>query len=221
MSVLAIVPMKGHSERIPRKNLRPIAGRPLYQWILDSLGGSERVDEVMVDTDSDEIESAVRASHPGVSINRRPEDLRGDMVPMHDIVAHVADGTSHSMVMQTHSTNPLLTAPTIDAAIGEFENHMGTYDSLMSVTEWQSRFFYSDGRPVNHDPAELLRTQDLPPLLEENSNIYIAPTDLVRETRLRIGKNPLLFRIDAAEAVDIDEVHEFDLAEMLLERRSG
>lgn len=221
MSVLAVVPMKGHSERVPGKNLRTIAGQPLFAWILDSLSAASSVDEVMVDTDSDEIDSAVRSRFPDVTIHRRPERLFGDTVPMHDIVANIADGTSHSVVLQTHSTNPLLTTKTIDAALGEFEQDSGGHDSLMSVTPWQTRFFFEDGRPVNHDPAELLRTQDLPPLLEENSNIYIAPSEQIRRTRLRIGARPLLFRMDPSEAVDIDNEFDFLMAEMLLERRHG
>lgn len=220
MSVLALVPMKGHSERVPGKNLRPIAGRPLFHWILEALLASSRVDEVVVDTDSDDIEAAVRMSFSEVVLSRRPKELHGDLVPMHDIVAHIADQTAHDTVLQTHSTNPLLKAETIDAAINEYLSDI-EHDSLMSVTAWQSRFFFVDGSPVNHNPAELLRTQDLPPLLEENSNIYLAPTEQIRRTRLRIGSNPLLFRIDGSEAVDIDEQFEFDLAEMLLERRHG
>ncbi|HEX6220549.1 MAG TPA: acylneuraminate cytidylyltransferase family protein [Acidimicrobiia bacterium] len=219
--VLAVVPMKGHSERVPGKNLRPIAGKPLFHWILDTLLATSLVDEVMVDTDSDEIEAAVRSVYRDVSVNRRPEHLHGDLVPMHDIVAYIADHTTHPVLLQTHATNPLLTAKTIDAAIRDFGEDQGQHDSLMSVTVWQSRFFFPDGRPVNHEPAELLRTQDLPPLLEENSNIYIAPTEQVRRTRLRIGTNPILFPMDASEAIDIDDQFEFELAELLLERRDG
>jgi len=221
LSLLAVVPMKGHSERVPGKNLRPIAGKPLFHWILGALLSSALVDEVMVDTDSDEIEAAVRTSYPDASIHRRPAHLHGDMVPMHDIVASIADEISHSTLLQTHSTNPLLTATTIDSAIHQFEQVLDRHDSLLSVTAWQSRFFFADGRPVNHDPTELLRTQDLAPLLEENSNIYIAPTELIRRTRLRIGENPNLFQMDAAEAIDIDDQFDFELAEMLLERRNG
>lgn len=221
MSLLAVVPMKGHSERVPGKNLRPIADKPLFHWILGALLSSALVDEVMVDTDSDEIEAAVRTAYPAVSIHRRPDHLHGDKVPMHDIVASIADETSRSTLLQTHSTNPLLTAKTVDAAIRRWNEDGGEHDSLMSVTPWQSRFFFADGRPVNHDPTELLRTQELPPLLEENSNIYIAPTELIRETRLRIGDNPILFPMNAAEAVDIDDQFDFELAEMLLERRRG
>ena len=219
MSVVGVVPMKGHSERVPGKNLRSIAGRPLFHWILESLLEARMVDEVLVDTDSDEIESAVVDAFPDVSIHRRPEHLHGDMVSMHDIVAEMARSVDHDLLLQTHSTNPLLTPETIDRAITAILDDQD-HDSLMSVTPWRSRFFFEDGTPVNHDPSELIRTQDLPPLLEENSNLYIAPTPLIAETRLRVGKNPLLFEINASEAVDIDEELDFEIAEFLLLRRS-
>ena len=220
MSVLGLVPMKGHSERVPGKNLRLIAGRPLFHWILSALLATGNVDEVMVDTDDDEIAEAVRGSFPEVSVHRRPVELYGDDVPMHAIVAEVARSTSHDHILQTHSTNPLLTPATIDTAVQTYLAN-GTHDSLMGVTPFQSRFFFKDGRPVNHDPAVLIKTQDLEPLFEENSNIYIAPVSQIRKTGLRLGSHPLLFAIDPAEAVDIDVELDFRIAEFLLESRSG
>lgn len=220
MSVLGLVPMKGHSERVPGKNLRPIAGRPLFHWILSALLASDTVDEVMVDTDDDAIAEAVRDSFPEVSVHRRPVELYGDDVPMHAIVAEVARSTSHDHILQTHSTNPLLTPATIDTAVQTYLAN-GTHDSLMGVTPFRSRFFFKDGRPVNHDPAVLIKTQDLEPLFEENSNIYIAPVPQIRRTGLRMGSQPLLFAIDPAEAVDIDVELDFRIAEFLLESRSG
>lgn len=220
MSVIALVPMKGHSERVPGKNLRHIAGRPLFQWVTHALTQADLVDEVLVDTDSDEIEAAVRDDFPQVTIHRRPDHLIGDLVPMHDIVAHVAGIFDHDHLLQTHVTNPLLTSSTIDRAVTEFLDE-GDHDSLMSVTPWHTRFYFRDGRPVNHDPAELLRTQDLPPLLEENSNLYLAPTQQIMETGLRIGKHPLLFEMAAAEAVDIDDELDFRIADFLLRERQS
>lgn len=207
--------MKGHSERVPNKNLRMIAGVPLFHWILNSLLNTATIDEVVVDTDSDDIAKAVQDDFPEVTIHPRPEDLWGDLVPMHQIVAEFARSTSHQHILQTHATNPLLRSTTIDEAVEKYLAP-GPHDSLMSVTQIQSRFFLTDGRPVNHDPAILLRTQDLAPLLEENSCIYISPTELILETGLRIGEKPLLFPMDRFESTDIDEEYDFRIAEFLL-----
>lgn len=220
MSLLGLVPMKGQSERVPGKNLRSISGRPLFEWILDALLGCKMVEKVMVDTDSDEIESAVAASFPEVSVHRRPVELHGDDIPMHAIVANVAKEVSYDHILQTHATNPLLTSSTIDRAIRAYLQ-AGDHDSLMGVTAIRSRFFFADGRPVNHDPAELLRTQDLEPLYEENSNLYVAPVDQVVHTGLRVGSAPLLFPIDLEEAWDIDVEFDFRVADFLLRERIG
>ena len=217
MSVAALIPMKGHSERVPGKNLKPIAGKPLFHWITETLLGADAVDEVIVDTDSDEIEQAVITAFPSVVVHRRPHHLHGDMVPMHDVVAEVARLVDHDSVLQTHATNPLLRSSTVDTAIAAFLEP-GAHDSLLSVTALQTRFYFRDGRPVNHDPAVLARTQDLDPIYEENSNIYIASRDLILSTGKRIGVKPLLFPMPREEAVDIDEELDFRVAEFLLER---
>ncbi len=220
MSLAGLVPMKGHSERVPRKNLRLIAGRPLFHWITETLLSAKGVDQVVVDTDSDEIEDAVHSAFPQVTIHRRPERLHGDFVPMHDVVAEVARALDNDHLLQTHSTNPLLRSETVDAAISAYLEP-GGHDSLMSVTALHTRFFFEGGQPVNHDPAVLLRTQDLPPILEENSCLYIAPRLQIVETGRRVGSRPRLFRMPREQAVDIDEELDFDIAQFLLERENG
>ncbi len=220
MSLAGLIPMKGHSERVPGKNLRLMAGRPLFHWITETLTRADNVDEVVIDTDSDEIEAAVRASFPEVTIHRRPDHLHGDFVPMHDVVTEVARALGHDHLLQTHSTNPLLRTETVEAAVESYLEP-GEHDSLMSVTALQTRFFFEDGRPVNHDPAVLLRTQDLAPILEENSCLYIAPRSQVVTTGRRVGPKPKLFAIPREEAVDIDEELDFAIAEFLLERAHG
>ena len=220
--VVALLPMKGHSERVPGKNLRPLAGRPLYHWVLESLRSVPSIVTVVVDTDSEQIADDVTASFPGVAVRERPEDLLGDEVPMHDIVARfVAEHPDGDVFLQTHSTNPLLTSATIVRAIDAFFGD-GDHDSLMSVTEMQTRFYDHRGDPVNHDPAVLLRTQDLDPIYEENSNIYIAPREVITRTGRRVGTNPMLFPMGRLESIDIDEEIDFVVAECLMRwRESG
>ena len=95
------------------------------------------------------------------------------------------------------------------------------YDSLFSVTRWQTRLWDAEGRPLNHDPDVLLRTQDLPPVYEENSCLYIFTRERFLERRNRLGYRPYLFEIPALEAVDIDEPADWAVAECLLRQRRG
>ena len=219
MEIVALLPMKGHSDRVPGKNLRPLGGRPLYQWILGALVEVESISEVVVDTDSEEIAADVGRSFPAVTLRERPTDLVGDEVPMHDIVARfVGEHPSGDIFVQTHSTNPLLRAATIERAIAAFVEDEG-HDSLMSVTEWRTRLYDSSGSAINHDPSVLLRTQDLPAVYEENSNLYIAPRVVIERTGQRVGRRPILYPIDRQESIDIDEEIDFQIAEFFMERR--
>lgn len=212
--------MKGHSERVPNKNLRDFCGRPLFHHILTGLLAVRDISEVAIDTDSEEI-AASAAIFDRVRIIERPADLRGDMVPMNDIIAHDIGVLEGSRFLQTHSTNPLLTATTIDKAVGVFLEGEPEHDSLFSVTRLQTRLYRGDATPLNHNPAELLRTQDLEPVWEENSNIYIFSRDsFAAAGKARIGLRPQLFEIDALEAIDIDEPRDFALAECLYKIKS-
>ncbi|CAN5541890.1 acylneuraminate cytidylyltransferase family protein [soil metagenome] len=218
MAVTALLPMKGHSARVPGKNLRPMCGRPLYHWVALALQNAKSVGRIVVETDSDKIEQDVRQNFPAFTVLRRPEELQGDEVPMNLVLENAMRQLGDALYLQTHSTNPLLTSASIDRAVGLYLEP-GTHDSLFSVTVWRTRFFWSDGRPVNHNPDELLPTQDLPPLLEENSNIYVFTPQSFALRHHRIGKVPRLFQMDYREALDIDEMHHFDMAEAILERQ--
>lgn len=214
--VTALVPMKGHSERVPKKNLRPFCGRPLCHWTILSLQKSRHVKDIVVNTDSREIAENIRQNFETVKTIDRPEEIHGDLVSMNTIIAYDLSQLPGEHFLQTHSTNPLLSAETIDAAIEVYFHNLGMYDSLFAVTRHNARFYRSDGSPINHDPQEMLRTQDLPPIFEENSNLYVFSREsFERNGNRRIGLRPYLFEIDKLEAIDIDEEEDFSLAEML------
>nr|ADI18714.1 cmp-n-acetylneuraminic acid synthetase [uncultured Rhizobiales bacterium HF4000_32B18] len=220
--VIAIVPMKGHSARVPKKNLKPMCGRPLYHWITRTLLAADGVDRVVIETDADEIEADVAASFPQIEVLRRPVHLHGDDVPMNAVLDDAmrqleARLETGAVFLQSHSTNPLLKSATVAAALARYLAP-GDHDSLFAVTRWQTRFFWADGRPVNHNPDELLPTQDLPPLYEENSNLYVFTRESFDKRGHRIGTAPKMYEMEYIEAVDIDEIQHFDLAEALLER---
>ena len=217
--IVALVPMREHSERVPGKNYRPFAGRPLYHHIISSLLACPYINSVYIDTDSSFImEDAPR--HFDVHIIKRPEHLRSDFTPMNDILLYDVTQVEADYYLQTHSTNPLLRTQTIGAAIEAFLGS-SRHDSLFSVTRLQRRLWDADGRPVNHDPGQLLRTQDLPPIYEENSCLYIFTRGNLESQRNRIGERPLMFEIDRIEAWDIDDEQDFHIAEILYAAREG
>jgi len=211
--------MREHSERVPGKNYRLFAGRPLYHHIIGSLLACPYIDSVHIDTDSSFImEDAPR--HFDVHIIERPEHLRSDFTPMNEILLYDVTRVEADYYLQTHSTNPLLRTQTINAAIEVFLGS-SQYDSLFSVTRLQRRLWDAEGRPVNHDPSQLLRTQDLPLVYDENSCLYIFTRSNLESRRNRIGERPLMFEVDRAEAWDIDDEQDFYIAETLYAAREG
>ncbi len=213
--IVALVPMKGHSERVKNKNMRDFNGKPLLWHILKNLRECSLISEVYVDTDSDLIAATVRHYFSDVRIIKRPQELCGDFVSMNDIISYDIERIDADFFLQTHSTNPLLSVETVCGACEEFMKKINEYDSLFSVNRLQTRLYDKDGRAINHDPKKLIRTQDLEPIYEENSNIYIFSKQSFKNSGARIGLRPMLFEMSPLEAMDIDEETDFILAEQL------
>jgi CMP-N-acetylneuraminic acid synthetase len=213
--IVALVPMRDRSERVPGKNHRPFRGRPLYARIVDALLACRRIAEVVIDTDSPTILDDAARRFPAVRLLERPAHLRDGMTPMNDVLLHDVDRVAADFYLQTHSTNPLLRSSTIDEAIARFLAARPAHDSLFGVTRLQTRLWNAQGQPLNHDPDVLLRTQDLPPVFEENSCLYLFDGATLRARRNRLGARPLMFEIAPLEAWDIDEEHDFAIAEAL------
>lgn len=217
MKVVALLPMKGNSERVLNKNLKDFFGKPLYHRVLDSLMASDFVDKIVVNTDSIEIKKDVNMNYlKNVIVLDRHKENMGDNVSMNKIIEHDINTIDADLYVQTHSTNPMLKTGTLDTAIKTYLEKKDMYDSVFSVTRVQRRLYGSDGSPLNHDPVKLLRTRDLPPIYEENSNLYIfTKKSFVNAGNKRIGANALMFEMDPIEAKDIDELNDFIIAESL------
>lgn len=219
--IVALVPMRHHSQRVVGKNYRLLAGKPLYQHIIGALLGCPKIDEVVVDTDSGPVMDGLRKDFPQVRILERPEHLRPDDIAMNEILIHDTSQVEADFYLQTHSTNPLLSAETISRAIQKLLDIYPACDSLFSVTRVQTRLWDQLGRPINHNPAILIQTQDLPPVFEENSCIYIFTRENLLARRNRLGERPLMFEIDASQAWDIDENLDFLFAEYLIKNANS
>lgn len=218
-TIVAIVPMRHSSERVPGKNYRNFAGVPLYHRIVNSLLACPLITQVVIDTDSPTIWEDATQHFPQVKLLERPEHLRAGTTPMNDVLLNSVNQIEADYYLQTHSTNPVLESETINRAVQEFLDNYPMYDSLFGVTRLQTRLWDGLARAVNHNPAILLRTQDLPPIYEENSCLYIFTREILESKHNRIGDRPLMFEIDRLEAVDIDEELDFRMAEFLYQQR--
>lgn len=218
-TIAAIVPMRHHSERLPGKNYRLLNGKPLYQYIVQSLLACNRISKILIDTDSPLILEDAQKHFPDVLLYERPEHLRDGNLSMNVVLENAIAQVEADYYLQTHSTNPLLRPETINSAISKFFDTDEGYDSLFTVTRIQTRLWDEAGQPLNHDPEVLMRTQDLAPLFEENSCLYLFSASDFRKTGNRIGKRPCLYEIDPLEAIDIDEEPDFRLTEFLIKEQ--
>ena len=221
MRVVAIVPMRHTSERVPGKNYRLLGGRPLFHHIIQTLRECPSIDQVVIDTDSPFVTQSAQTAFPDVIVIDRPQAIRGGDVPMTTVLAHDITQVPADLYLQTHTTNPLLRAATIENAVEAFVRQGTEYDSLFTVTPLHTRLWTEDGKPLNHDPSVLLRTQDLPPVMEENSCLYLFAGDLLANTGRRIGDRPLLYPVGAHEAWDIDDELDWLVVEALYGSQKG
>jgi CMP-N-acetylneuraminic acid synthetase len=218
MPTVALLPMKAHSARVSGKNFREFAGKPLFRWILDTLLEVKEIDRIVINTDARDIlaEKGLIDTDRILIRDRKPE-ICGDFVSMNLVIADDLENVQADAYVMTHTTNPLLSAGTISAAIKSYQAGVASalQDSLFTVNKFQTRFYRGDGSPVNHDPNNLIRTQDLEPWFEENSNLYIFSRESFAANNARIGKKPLLFETPRAESADIDDQEGWNIAETL------
>lgn len=213
--IVALLPMKANSVRVSGKNFRNFCGKPLFRWILDTLLSVDEIDQVIINTDARHIlaQNGLVETDRIVIRERKPE-ICGDHVSMNLVLADDVANVPADLYLMTHTTNPLMSADTVRKAIAAFkkEQAAGTADSLFTVDKVQTRFYRADCSPVNHDPDNLIPTQNLEPWFEENSNLYIFTRDSFAKTNARIGKRPMMFEGPYFESVDIDTPADWDFA---------
>ena len=154
--VVALLPMKANSERIPGKNFKQFHGKPLFSWILSTLLELEEIDQVVINTNAREVlELYPYTNENRVQIRDRHSTICGDYISMNRIIADDLNSVDSEIYVMTHVTNPLLGADTILSALLEFQKAYSeeTADSLFSVNKHLTRFYKADGSAINHDPS--------------------------------------------------------------------
>ena len=217
--VVALLPMKANSERVKGKNFKDFCGKPLFRWVLDTLLSVPEISNVVINTDAREIlKTHGLESSERVLIRDRPSKIRGDLVSMNEVIKDDISNTDADIFLMTHTTNPLLSKKSIESALDFFQKAVsaGQHDSLFTVNRVQDRFYTADAKPINHDPNNLIRTQDLEPWFQENSNLYLFTKKSFGETGARIGKTPTMLVTEPFESTDIDTPDDWSFAEAVV-----
>lgn len=218
--ITAIVPIKRDSKRLERKNFKNFNGRELFTVVLDKLQALDEINQIIVNTDADEIKDVCAQRYSKVVVLERPDFLRGNHITMNSLIAHDVTHCNSEHFLQTHVTNPLLSSETIRNAIHDYFSQLNTYDSLFSVNSLKKRIYDEQLNPINHENGALKMTQDLPEILVENSNLFLFSRTAFLKTGSRIGERPYAFRMRELEGLDIDFEDDLLLAE-LIERNNG
>lgn len=209
-NVVAIIPIKAHSERYRNKNFRLLTGRPLYQHLLDKMD-SCNFDRVFVDTDSEEIKEYTKQLGHCV-IDRLPE-LASNSASGNDLLVYQSTIVDAEIFFQLFITAPFLRPETINSAI-DLLREQQSYDSLFTAHKMYTWFWY-DGHPVNYEPGKLPRSQDAKPVIRETTGLYAIRKNALKKLRRRIGDSPFMLFVDYVESIDIDNEIDLSIAESI------
>lgn len=215
MKITALVPIKKESQRLSNKNFLDFNGKPLFQYVLNTLESSSLIDRIIINTDAVEIADYANNHLAKSLIINRPNSLLGNEITMNSLIEFDLTQFKGKHYLQTHVTNPLLTVETIERAITTYFDNLNSHDSLVSVTPIKKRVYDHQLQPINHRNDALLMTQDLPEILVENSNLFLFSHASFSATKSRIGLTPQSFHMNEIESIDIDYLQDFKLAQLI------
>ena len=224
MSRIAIIPARGASKRLPRKNVARVAGVPLIAHSIRHARGSARVDAVIVSTEDPEIAAVARAE--GADVVLRPETLASDTATSESALLHVLDTrlaaglADPDLVVFLQCTSPVREPDDIDRAIDQLDAEGA--DSLLSVCE-NTRFVWAlttkGPASINYDYRHRRREQDMDRQFQENGSIYLSRPWVLRDQGNRLGGRIALYEMDYWSSFQIDSPEDLELCDWILRRR--
>lgn len=206
MKVVAFVPIKLNSQRLPHKNILPIAGHPLCWHLCNTLLKVNNIDEVYVYCSDERVSDYIPE---GVILKKRDKKLDGDLVKGFDIYRSFISEVDADVYVLAHTTSPFIKQESIDNALKHIMS--GSNDSAFSAEKIQTFAWYKD-KPINYDLNDVPRTQDLEPIWVETSAFFMFKKEIFTDYNRRIGFNPYIQEVSGIEAIDIDEKKDYDLA---------
>lgn len=211
MKIVAIMPIKLKNERCPGKNTRMLGTKPLLQYELDSLKATGLCDSINVYCSSEDV---VHYLPEGVNFVKRPEVLDLPTSNFSQIFETFMNEVDADIYVYAHATAPFIKKETMEQCINAVKS--GEYDSAFCALKLQD-YLWQNGEPLNFDATNVPRTQDLTPIYQETSGVYVFTKDVFKTKHRRIGDKPYVSEVSFKEAVDIDNPEDFDLAEKIVD----
>jgi len=212
MKVVAFVPIKLNSERVPMKNIRAFKnGKPLIEYILSMLEKVHGIDEIYVYCSDEGIKKFLPSN---VKFLQRDVYYDLSSTPFNEVLSGFAKEVDADVYVLAHATAPFMKKESVEKAISKVTS--GKHDSALTVTEFKE-FLWKDGKPFNYDIDNIPRTQDLETMYVETCGLYVYKRTLIIDENRRIGDNPFLVEITKIEACDINIEEDFMIAEALFQ----
>ena len=207
MKVVALIPIKLGSKRVPQKNIKPFFdGTPLMHFIQRTCLKCSLIDEIYIYCSDDSVKDYII---PGVNYLKRPVELDDDDKNANDLIRSFMNEVDADIYVNAHTTSPFAKAETIDDCIGKVAS--GEYDSAFCAENIKT-FMWSEGKPINFDPSHFPRTQDLPDIYGETSIAYVFTKESFIKNGRRLGEKPYIKEVGKIEAMDIDYPEDFEIA---------
>jgi len=217
-TVVAMVPLRGGSKGIPGKNTRPMAGKPLCQWVLEAASLAFFIDHIYVSTDCDQIAKVVSNMGLPVQVLKRPSHLAEDDSTTESVMLHFIEQVPCDVLFTIQATSPCTKATDLLGAWDKF-NRWG-YDSMLTGVRTQRFFWTPHGKPINYDPANRPRRQQFQGYVMENGAFYITKVPILKETGCRLGGKIGVYEMQVETATEIDEWEDWEIVEKILEKRN-
>lgn len=213
MKVVAMIPIKLHSQRLKNKNILPLAGHPLCWHICNTLNDIKEIDEVYVYCSDVDIAEYLP---PNTRVLKRPDRLDADLVKGEEIYREFINTIDAEIYILAHTTSPFIQKNSLVNALSMVAS--GEYDSAFSAERIQT-FAWYDSNPINYKLDNIPRTQDLVPIWVETSGFYIFRKSIFTDYNRRIGFKPYIQEVVGIEAIDIDEMKDYRLACLMAENQ--
>lgn len=216
--IVALIPLRGGSKRIPGKNIKPIAGKPLAYWACAAARECQHIEEIYVSTEDDRIARTVQSFGLDIQVVARPDSLATDYATTDDVMLHFMSQVDFEVLATIQATCPLVTGTDLDLGIEQFLREGN--DSLLTGV-LTKRFYWSlDGRALNYDPLRRPFSQLFEGSILENGAFYLTTRVTLETYRNRLGGNIGIFRMAEETVTDIDDMADWEIAERQLLKRT-
>ena len=226
-NILAVIPARGDSKGIPRKNVRPLCGKPLIAYTIEAALSSKLIDRVIVSTEDEKIAEVTKKY--GAELIRRPPELAQDDTPSLPVYQHAIrhlekmEDYRPEIIVILQPTSPLRIVGDIDGAIERFLK--AKYDSIVSVCEveypphWMYALAGNRLKTVIKDGENVIRRQDAPKVYRLNGAVYVTSRDIIMKESRVLGRDTRAYIMPLERSIDIDTELDFKLADLLMRER--